>query len=143
MANFLWNSNNRIRKRWVSWDVVCRPMSEEGLGIRPLPQIMTALHAKRYWSLIQGKSVWAHYMLRKYGDPRDSNYIMPNAPSPLWHSMLSVFYKVFDWIVGEATYRFGVPTGATQFFLDRLKSGTLLILFKLFPPLLFITDLAD
>lgn len=104
MANFLWNTNDRVKKRWVSWDVVCRPTSEGGLGIRALPQIMSALHAKRYWSLIQGKSVWAHYMLRKYGDPRDNNYIMPSSPSPLWRSMISVFHKVYAhclWIVGR------------------------------------------
>lgn len=104
MANFLWNSNDRTKKRWVAWDVVCRPISEGGLGIRPLPQIMQALHAKRCWSLIQGNSVWAHYMLRKYGDPRDNNYKTPTAPSPLWRSMLSIFQKVYNhclWIVGR------------------------------------------
>lgn len=104
MAAFLWNSKERHRKHWISWSIICRPMTEGGLGIRSLSQVMTALHAKRCWSIIKGDSVWAHYMVRKYGDPTEPNYSMPNQPSPLWRSMMKIFQKVFDnctWVVGR------------------------------------------
>lgn len=81
MAAFLWNSKERYRKRWISWNQICIPLAEGGLGIRSLSQVMKALHAKRCWSLIKGESVWAQYMVRKYGDPTEPNYSMPYQPS--------------------------------------------------------------
>lgn len=59
MAGFLWHSSEEYRHKWVSWKRVCRPMSEGGLGIRSLPQIMVSLHAKRVWAFLKGESMWS------------------------------------------------------------------------------------
>lgn len=104
MAAFLWNSKERHRKRWVSWSQICRPLAEGGLGIRSLDQVMTALHAKRCWSVILGESAWAQYMVRKYGDPTEDNYSMPYQPSQLWRAMVKIFpvvYNLCTWVVGR------------------------------------------
>ncbi|KAJ6802965.1 uncharacterized protein M6B38_366310 [Iris pallida] len=73
---------------------------------------MNALHAKRCWSLIKGESVWAHYMLRKYGDPADPEYVMPHCPSPLWRSVVEAFPRVSShcaWVAGRGNFPiFGV-----------------------------------
>ncbi|KAJ6806640.1 uncharacterized protein M6B38_361025 [Iris pallida] len=112
MAAFLWNSEERHRKRWISWSHICRPMDEGGLGIRTLKQVMTALHAKRCWSIIKGDSVWAHYMLRKYGDPSEPTYVLPHHPSPLWRSIVDIFPRVSGhcaWVAGRGNFPiFGV-----------------------------------
>lgn len=104
MRAFLWNSKGQHRKRWISWSHICRSMAEGGLGIRSLTQVMTALHAKRCWSVIKGESVWAQYMVRKYGDPTETNYSMLYQPSQLWRSMVRLFPKVYNlctWVAGR------------------------------------------
>lgn len=48
MSNFLWKS--RIHS--VSWETICRPKSEGGLGIRSMSDICQASTAKKAWSII-------------------------------------------------------------------------------------------
>ncbi|KAJ6843370.1 uncharacterized protein M6B38_296285 [Iris pallida] len=104
MANFLWNAKDNHRRHWIAWDKVCRTLDEGGLGVRSLFQIMNALHAKRCWAFIKGESLWAQYMYRKYGDPRDAHYSTPTFSSPLWRNMMKVLPKVtphLQWIIGR------------------------------------------
>ncbi|KAJ6837666.1 uncharacterized protein M6B38_120160 [Iris pallida] len=65
---------------------------------------MKALHAKRCWSIIKGESVWAHYMVRKYGDPSTPGYSLPYQPSPLWRAIVELFPMVSrhcTWVAGR------------------------------------------
>ncbi|KAJ6844953.1 uncharacterized protein M6B38_288325 [Iris pallida] len=104
MANFLWNAKDKHRRHWIAWDKVCRTLDEGGLGVRSLVQIMHALHAKRCWDFITGESLWAQFMYRKYGDPRDAHYSTPTFSSPLWRNMTKVLPKVMPhlhWVIGR------------------------------------------
>lgn len=104
MSNFLWNNMEDHRRKWVSWNRICRPLSEGGLGIRPLNMIMKCLHAKRCWSFLKGESFWSQYMYRKYGNPHSLGYKKPYAPSPLWNAMLKLFPSVQThsrWLIGR------------------------------------------
>lgn len=49
-AKFFWgNIGVERRKHWVSWDVLCLPLEEGGLGFRSLFDINKALMAKLWW----------------------------------------------------------------------------------------------
>ncbi|KAJ6826579.1 uncharacterized protein M6B38_371420 [Iris pallida] len=104
MANFLWNSMDSHRRCWIAWSRVCRPMTEGGLDIRSLDQVMFSLYAKRCWSFVKKESLWAQYMIHKYGNPSTPDYSIRYKPLPLWRSMTAIFHRVFlhyRWVIGR------------------------------------------
>nr|GEW94743.1 putative reverse transcriptase domain, reverse transcriptase zinc-binding domain protein [Tanacetum cinerariifolium] len=64
MRGFLWSQDNMSRgKVKVSWDVVCLPKQEGGLGIRRLDHFNKALMVSHVWKLLSLKeSLWAKWI---------------------------------------------------------------------------------
>lgn len=52
MVHFLWGVQGEARTHWVSWGLVCTPISEGGLVIRRLNNIAKGLNAKLLWLAI-------------------------------------------------------------------------------------------
>jgi len=69
IRDFLWNSNdNGNGLHWVSWNEVCRPKHEGGLGIRPLRVINDALKTKWLWRFAKEEdAMWKNMIKAKYG----------------------------------------------------------------------------
>ncbi|KAK1434366.1 hypothetical protein QVD17_00105 [Tagetes erecta] len=63
MRLFLWNKNeNGKTKSKVAWALVCRPISEGGLGIRRINDVNRSLMASHIWSIVtHRKSVWVEW----------------------------------------------------------------------------------
>ncbi|XP_041020442.1 uncharacterized protein LOC121262077 [Juglans microcarpa x Juglans regia] len=54
MSSFFWGeANGREKKKWVSWNHICKPAEEGGLGVRSLQDTQKALHMRFAWYLIQ------------------------------------------------------------------------------------------
>lgn len=49
----------------VAWTEVCKPMSEGGLGIRPLKEVNQVYGLKLIWRMFTGKSLWGKWIQTK------------------------------------------------------------------------------
>ncbi|KAL9667689.1 hypothetical protein QQ045_002053 [Rhodiola kirilowii] len=61
-ANFIWDGKHH----WVSWDNICLPKNEGGLGIRSLRDVKDALLGKVAWRFLLNESFWAKFSRTKY-----------------------------------------------------------------------------
>ncbi|KAL0294560.1 UNVERIFIED_CONTAM: hypothetical protein Sradi_6878700 [Sesamum radiatum] len=72
LRTFLWRGNNAVGHAKVSWQQVCQPISEGGLGIRNLQAQNLGLMCRHLWRIIMHDraSIWVewiyHYRLREY-----------------------------------------------------------------------------
>ncbi|XP_042003910.1 uncharacterized protein LOC121752872 [Salvia splendens] len=67
IARFFWGSTNeKKRTHWISWDQVCLPTAEGGLGIRKIKEVLRAFSIKLWWRFREQNSLWATYMMAKY-----------------------------------------------------------------------------
>ena len=108
--SFLWGSTPDKRKlHLLSWDKVCRPKAEGGLGIRKSMDMNKALVAKVGWRLMQDRtSLWARVLRSKYkaGDFKDRRWLVAKRPgSSTWRSVIgglkNVVTKGNRWVIGD------------------------------------------
>jgi hypothetical protein len=84
-ANFLWKGKNHK----ISWDTVCKPKEAGGLGLRNINDLKEACSMKLFWKLIEGKSLWAKWMICKYA--KNKNFW--TMPAENHHSHLEIHLK--------------------------------------------------
>lgn len=66
-ANFLWSEGEHgHRYYWVAWQKCCSPITEGGLGIRSIYDVVKAFFIKLLWQLRTSSSLWAQFMKCKY-----------------------------------------------------------------------------
>ncbi|XP_075087544.1 uncharacterized protein LOC142169569 [Nicotiana tabacum] len=66
-ARFFWSTKKEGRSRhWASWQNLCLPKEEGGLGFRSLHDVSRALFAKLWWKFRTTKSLWSNFMWNKY-----------------------------------------------------------------------------
>ncbi|CAA0840379.1 Unknown protein, partial [Striga hermonthica] len=116
MARYFWGyedgSGRGRRTHWVSWDSICRPFAEGGLGIRRLRDIVTAFSYKLWWRFREGKSLWAQYLRGNYC-PRRANHpcwvTAVSHDSRQWRRLTRVGRRSQDhifWALGEGDVSF-------------------------------------
>ncbi|XP_042038362.1 uncharacterized protein LOC121784263 [Salvia splendens] len=68
MARFFWGTVGQQKKiHWVSWkNKICLSLDEGCLGIRRLPELVTAFSIKLWWRFLSQDSLWAQYTLSKW-----------------------------------------------------------------------------
>ncbi|KAL0409569.1 UNVERIFIED_CONTAM: hypothetical protein Sradi_1891300 [Sesamum radiatum] len=72
LRKFLWKGGTDVGYAKVSWQQVCRPLSEGGLGIRDIHALNKGLKSRHLWRIIMAdrSSIWVdwifHYRLRGY-----------------------------------------------------------------------------
>jgi hypothetical protein len=66
---FLWDGlSKRNRICWVSWDDICKPKKDVGLGVRDLRLVNISLLAKWRWKLLtRDRALWKDVVIAKYG----------------------------------------------------------------------------
>lgn len=107
MSQFWWGQKAKERKMaWTSWDNLCRPKAEEGMGFKDLKAFNLALLAKQGWQLSQNLSSLTHKVFKaKYF----AGYSFMEAqvgkkPSYVWRSIMAARETVergSRWCIGD------------------------------------------
>ncbi|KAL0283412.1 UNVERIFIED_CONTAM: hypothetical protein Sradi_7229600 [Sesamum radiatum] len=64
---FFWGNIGDQRKLiWSSWESVCYPTEEGGLGVRRIQDVVQAFQLKLWWRFRIQNSLWSHFLLEKY-----------------------------------------------------------------------------
>jgi hypothetical protein len=95
--NFLWGGGTEIKKvSWVSWDQICLPKDQGGLGVKNLEMFNRALLSKWLWRCLSESDVaWADLIRYRYG-PLHSKILTDTSPlvnkndSLWWRDLLSI-----------------------------------------------------
>jgi len=109
---FLWGWGKEKKSiSWVSWEVLCKPKEEGGLGFRDIRKFNFALLAKWRWRLIsEEKGRWKELLVSKYGMDLDDPQAQINAQSWWWRDLHKVctegegagwFHQYVVWKVGR------------------------------------------
>ena len=85
---------------WISWDKLCTPKSQGGMGFKQLKQFNLALLAKQEWWLqMGGESLLYRVFKAKYFPNCDFIQAkMGSNPSYAWRSILAAEQIVEKWI---------------------------------------------
>ena len=88
---FLWGWGTKGRKiAWCSWENICKPKEEGGLGIRRIDLFNKALLTKRIWRMRYPKvGLWKDVLELKYGSGRMLNTSDRNKYKSRWWKDLS------------------------------------------------------
>ncbi|XVF17280.1 hypothetical protein REPUB_Repub10bG0106100 [Reevesia pubescens] len=108
-SNFLWGgSADTERNHLVSWDKVCSPRNQGGLGLRKIKDYNLAMLAKTGWSLhTRQESLWCEVFKAKYmGDKQFLECAKKAGSSSTWRGILktqNVFEKGLKWKIGDGS----------------------------------------
>ncbi|XP_059310157.1 uncharacterized protein LOC132061337 [Lycium ferocissimum] len=66
-AQFFWSNTIGGKSRhWASWNHLCLPIMEGGMGFRSLHDVSSALFCKLWWNFRTKPSLWSAFMVNKY-----------------------------------------------------------------------------
>nr|XP_027088493.1 uncharacterized protein LOC113709836 [Coffea arabica] len=87
--SFLWDSNvDSKRMHWATWEKLCFPVQEGGLGFRSFFESAKAFACKSWWQLRRNDSIWAGYM----------HTLVVGVTNPP-HALVAEFYTAHGWNV--------------------------------------------
>jgi len=109
---FLWGWGREKRSiPWVSWENLCKPMEEGGLGIKNVRNFNGTLLAKWKWRLMgEEKGMWKEILVSKYGMDIERNRKNEKFHSWWWKDLcmscgeggeVSWFHDAIGWKVGK------------------------------------------
>lgn len=108
--SFIWGSNEGSRKQHLlSWEKICRPKCEGGLGIRLAKEMNIALLAKLGWRLLNTQDgLWVKILRKKFhvGEIDDPLWLQTRGTwSPTWRSVMMGLCEVvipgMAWVTGD------------------------------------------
>ena len=109
VRQFWWGQNNGKNKTaWISWDKICTPKIEGGLGFCDLRAFNLALLAKQGWCLQPHTSSLVHRVLKAKYFPEVDFLTATLGSSPLyaWRSIMAaqkIVQQGYRWQVGNGT----------------------------------------
>ncbi|KAI3473497.1 hypothetical protein Pfo_031457, partial [Paulownia fortunei] len=111
MARFFWGSTGaQKRMHWTSWNTICSPVEESGLGIRKIEHVVKAFSLKLWWRFRTTTSLWASYMLQKYCRGFFPGKVKLSVhDSPIWKRLCGVRNEAQDnmfWTLGDGEVSF-------------------------------------
>ncbi|XP_075083560.1 uncharacterized protein LOC142167295 [Nicotiana tabacum] len=90
MAGVFWsNSIEGGSRHWDSWDTLCFPQEEGGIGFRSLHDVSKLLFYKLWWNFRTKPSLWSSFMSQKYYKKMNS-IVVPwrKNGSHVWRKMI-------------------------------------------------------
>ncbi|XP_019246545.1 PREDICTED: uncharacterized protein LOC109226206 [Nicotiana attenuata] len=101
-ARFFWSTKEEGWSRhWASWQNLCLPKEEGGLGFRSLHDVSRALFAKLWWRFRTTKSLWSNFMWNKYCKKELPTVVQFREGSHVWRQMLNAREEVEHEILWE------------------------------------------
>lgn len=89
--SFIWDhSLESQRIHWSSWEKLCYPTNEGGIGVRSFEDMAKAFSCKLWWRLRKNDSLWASFMHAKYIQGMHPSLVTFSRPSPIWRRLESV-----------------------------------------------------
>ena len=110
---FLWDGKDGRRIHWSSWEKVCFPVEEGGLGFRSLLDLERAFAMKLWWTIRQKSSLWARFMHRKYIGEQHPCLVSAAVGSATWKRVCLV------WAITEDNIRWRLGEGFIDLWYDR------------------------
>ncbi|XP_027182051.1 uncharacterized protein LOC113780452 [Coffea eugenioides] len=111
--SFLWNSNvDSKRMHWATWEKLCFPVQERGLGFRSFFESAKAFACKSWGQLRRNDSIWAEYMHSKYIKDSHPSIVVVDHPPASWRRLLAV--RDF----AETRIRWCLGKGLVDFWYD-------------------------
>jgi len=66
-AQFFWSSTvGGTSRHWTSWNTLCMPVEEGGIGFSSLHEVAKALFSKLWWNFRTKPSLWSSFVCQKY-----------------------------------------------------------------------------
>ncbi|XP_075087488.1 uncharacterized protein LOC142169519 [Nicotiana tabacum] len=94
-VRFFWSTKEEGRSRhWASWQNLCLPKEEGGLGFRSLNDVSKELFAKLWWRFRTTKSLWSNFMWNKYCKKELPIVVHFRGGSHVWRQMLNAREEV-------------------------------------------------
>ncbi|KAL2225075.1 UNVERIFIED_CONTAM: hypothetical protein Sindi_3095500, partial [Sesamum indicum] len=95
---------------WCSWDKICRPVAEGGLGIRSLAEYVRAFSMKLWWRFRLKSSLWSEYLHDRYCRALHPTHVPYNRNhSSVWHRLCrirDVAEPLIFWTLGQGAVSF-------------------------------------
>jgi hypothetical protein len=102
--NFLWNGNNTTSHiHLCSWEVLSRPKSSGGWGLKNLAHFNITLLANTLWHTLFHKGIWHNIVMDKYIRHYDvikwfrSTNFEYNLASRIWRNLLKSVHLLLHW----------------------------------------------
>ncbi|XP_070003073.1 uncharacterized protein [Nicotiana sylvestris] len=88
-AQFFWSSSvGGTSRHWASWNTLCMPVEEGGIGFRSLHDVAKTLFSKLWWNFRTKPSLWSSFVCQKYCKKMNSVIVPWKRGSHIWRKML-------------------------------------------------------
>nr|XP_027120329.1 uncharacterized protein LOC113737276 [Coffea arabica] len=111
--SFLWDNKGERRIHWSSWDKLCFPIDEGGLGFRSFNDMARAFAVKLWWRFRLGESIWAKFMHAKYIKGVHPSEALVERATDTWKRLVAVRQ------MAEQNIRWCLGEGLVDFWKDR------------------------
>ena len=96
----------------MSWENLCYPTEERGLGFRSLEDIGTAFSSKLWWRMRQRGSIWSDFIFSKYIGDQHPLQVELTRPTGAWKRLIGVR------VMADAHITRSLGPGMMNFWLD-------------------------
>nr|XP_009795526.1 PREDICTED: uncharacterized protein LOC104242198 [Nicotiana sylvestris] len=126
-ARFFWSSSVEGKARhWASWDTLCLPKEEWGVGFRSLHDMSKALFCKLWWNFRTKPSLWSSFISQKYCKKLNDTVVPWKYGSHVWRKMLECLGALYfvtppDFIVDESIQNVNEVTVEGQWDEGKLR----------------------
>ncbi|XP_071926081.1 uncharacterized protein [Coffea arabica] len=111
--SFLWDNKGERRIHWSSWDKLCFPIDEGGLGFRSFKDMAQAFAVKLWWRFRLGESIWAKFMHVKYIKGIHPAEASVEWATGTWRRLVAIRH------MAEQNIRWSLGEGLVDFWKDR------------------------
>ena len=107
VSNFWWGQKDKERKvAWISWEKLCTPKMERGMGFKDLKTFNLAFLAKQGWRIQQNLNTLVHrvFMAKYFARSSFREVQLGYRPSYVWRSIMvakDLIVKGSRWVIGN------------------------------------------
>lgn len=120
LASFFWSVHGGDRTHWCSWNKICLPTSEGGLGVKSLDKVMEAFQIKHAMCFIKQDSLCAKFFAKKYGKP---GIIVTSPPTSNSSQVWKLIHKHLLFAINNT--KWVINNGECSFWMDNWSGNIL------------------